>query len=90
MAKSSIMPPWSRFVCWRFAGHAREKIRVVIASYAFNHTTIYKWMSMSSGIGNGLRALSSTRGTGRPRSFTERQVFRLVNGRDPRQCGLDF
>src|ERR1019366_330367 len=32
-------------------------------------------------------------GTGRPRSLTaaqERQVFRWVNGRDPRQYGLDF
>jgi transposase len=66
---------------------------VVIASYGFNRTTIYKWMRMSSGSGNGLRALSSTRGTGRPRSLTaaqERQVFRWVNGRDPRQYGLDF
>ena len=48
---------------------------------------------MAAGSGNGLRALSSTRGTGRPRSLTaaqERQVFRWVNGRDPRQYGLDF
>src|SRR5450759_191898 len=66
---------------------------VVIASYGFNRTTIYKWMDMAAGSGNGLRALSSTRGTGRPRSLTaaqERQVFRWVNGRDPRQYGLDF
>ena len=66
---------------------------VVIASYGFNRTTIYKWMSKAAGSGNGLRALSSTRGTGRPRSLTaaqERQVFRWINGRDPRQYGLDF
>ncbi len=66
---------------------------VVIQSYGFNRTTIYKWMKMVAGSGNGLRALSSTRGTGRPRSLTvaqERQVFRWVNGRDPRQYGLDF
>jgi transposase len=66
---------------------------VVITSYGFNRTTIYKWMRMAAGSGNGLRALSSTRGTGRPRSLTaaqERQVFRWVNGRDPRQYGLDF
>ena len=65
---------------------------VVIASYGFNRTTIYKWMDIAAGSGNGLRALSSTRGTGRPRSLTasqERQVFRWVNGRDPRQYGLD-
>jgi hypothetical protein len=36
---------------------------VVIASYGFNRTTIYKWMDMAAGSGNGLRALSSTRGT---------------------------
>lgn len=66
---------------------------VVIASYGFNRTTIYKWMRMAAGTGNGLRALSSTRGTGRPSSLTaaqERQVFRWVNGRYPRQHGLDF
>jgi transposase len=66
---------------------------VVISSYGFNRTTIYKWMRMAAGSGNGLRALSSTRATGRPRSLTaaqERQVFRWVNGRDPRQYGLDF
>jgi len=66
---------------------------VVIASYGFNRTTIYKWMHRVAGSGNGLRALTSTRGTGRPRSLTpaqERQVFRWVNGRDPRQYGLDF
>ena len=66
---------------------------VVITSYGFNRTTIYKWMTMAAGSGNGLRALNSTRGTGRPRSLTaaqERQVFRGVNGRDPRQYGLDF
>jgi hypothetical protein len=37
--------------------------------------------------------LTSTRGTGRPRSLSaaqERQVFRWINGRDPRQYGLDF
>src|ERR1035441_1690761 len=66
---------------------------VVITSFGFNRTTIYKWMRMAGGSGNGLRALSSTRGTGRPRSLTaaqERQVFRWINGRDPRQYGLDF
>ena len=66
---------------------------VVITSYGFNRTTIYKWMKMAAGSGNGLRALNSTRGTGRPRSLTsaqEREVFRWVNGRDPRQYGLDF
>jgi transposase len=70
-----------------------EKPATVIASYGFSRTTIYKWMKLASGRGHGLRALSSTRGTGRPRSLSaaqERQVFRWINGRDPRQYGLDF
>lgn len=40
-----------------------------------------------------MRALRSTPATGRPRSLTprqERQVFTWVNGKDPRQYGLDF
>lgn len=70
-----------------------ERPAAVIAAYGFCRTTIYKWMKAASGRGHGLRALDSTRGTGRPRSLTaaqERQVFRWVNGRDPRQYGLDF
>jgi transposase len=63
----------------------------VIASYGFNRTTIYKWIKAA--IEGGDLALRSTSATGRPRSLTpaqEQQVFRWVNGRDPRQCGLDF
>ncbi len=70
-----------------------ESAAQVIASYGFSRTSIYRWLSASSGRGRGLRALRSTRGTGRPRSLTaaqERQVFRWINGRDPRQYGLDF
>lgn len=65
----------------------------VIASYGFNRTTIYKWVTAALRPGVGLKALRSTRATGRPRSLTpaqEKQVFRWVNGRDPRQYGLDF
>jgi transposase len=63
----------------------------VIASYGFNRTTIYKWMNAANQGGD--EALRSTPPTGRPRSLTprqEHQVFRWVNGRDPRQYGLDF
>lgn len=63
----------------------------VIASYGFNRTTIYKWINAA--IDGGDYALHSTPATGRPRSLTpaqEQQVFRWVNGRDPRQYGLDF
>jgi transposase len=40
-----------------------------------------------------LRALASRKASGRPRTLTaaqERQVFRWINGRDPRQYGFDF
>lgn len=63
----------------------------VIASYGFNRTTIYKWINAAFKAGDA--ALRSTPATGRPRSLTaaqEKQVFRWVNGRDPRQYGLDF
>lgn len=70
-----------------------EPASEVIASYGFNRTTIYKWISAALRPGVGIRALHSTPATGRPRSLTsvqEKQVFRWVNGRDPRQYGLDF
>ena len=65
----------------------------VIAAYGFNRTTIYKWLNAALRPGLGIKALRSTKATGRPRSLTptqESQVFRWVNGRDPRQYGLDF
>lgn len=70
-----------------------ESASVVMASYGFARTSIYKWLPKVKGRGNGLKRLKSTRGTGRPRTLTpaqERQVFRWINGRDPRQYGLDF
>jgi transposase len=70
-----------------------EPAAEVIAAYGFNRTTIYKWLKAALQPGVGIKALRSTKATGRPRSLTpaqERQVFRWVNGRDPRQYGLDF
>ena len=70
-----------------------ESATDVIASYGFNRTTIYKWIQAALQPGVGMRALRSRPATGRPRSLTpaqERQVFRWINGRDPRQYGLDF
>lgn len=70
-----------------------ERPADVIESYGFNRTTIYKWIAAALKPGVGIKALRSTRGTGRPRSLTaaqERQAFRWINGRDPRQYGLDF
>lgn len=70
-----------------------ERPSAVIASYGFGRTVIYKWMRAATKPGVGLRALHSTPATGRPRSLTSRQegrVFAWVNGKDPRQHGLDF
>jgi transposase len=70
-----------------------ERPSSVVASYGFNRTTIYRWLNAAAKPGMGLRALHSRPAPGRPRSLTphqEQQVFRWVNGRDPRQYGLDF
>ena len=70
-----------------------EDPSAVIASYGFCRTTIYKWLNAAKGRGRGLAALRSRKGTGRPRKLTaaqERQVFRWINGKDPRQYGFDF
>jgi transposase len=65
----------------------------VMASFGFSRTAIYRWIAAASRPGVGLKALASTPATGRPRHLSrtqERQVFRWINGRDPRQYGLDF
>ena len=70
-----------------------EDPSVVIASYGFCRTTIYKWLRAAKGRGRGLGALRSRKGTGRPPKLTksqQRQVFRWINGKDPRQYGFDF
>jgi transposase len=70
-----------------------ERPSVVIASYGFSRQIIYKWLREASGKGRGLRALISRKGTGRPRTLTlkqEQQLFRWINGKDPRQHGFDF
>jgi len=70
-----------------------ERPSSVIASYGFSRTTIYKWLEAASRPGAGATALLSRPATGRPRSLTprqEQQVFRWVNGKDPRQYGLGF
>jgi transposase len=70
-----------------------EKASAVIASYGFSRQIIYKWLREATGKGRGLRALRSRKGTGRPRTLTakqEHQLFRWINGKDPRQHGFDF
>ena len=69
-----------------------EAPSVVIASYGFCRTTIYKWLRKVRRGGRGDPLLSS-KGTGRPPKLTgkqKRQVFRWINGKDPRQYGFDF
>lgn len=70
-----------------------ERPSSVIASYGFHRTTIYKWLTVAFRAGKGVKALRSRPATGRPRTLTsrqEKQVFAWVNGKDPRQYGLDF
>lgn len=64
----------------------------VAASFGMNRSWAYKCRAAARGRGRGLKALRSTKGTGRPRKLTplqERQVFRWVNGKRPDQYGLD-
>lgn len=70
-----------------------EAPSAVINSYGFSRTTIYKWLRAARTPGVGLRALQARPAPGRPRRLTarqEQQVFRWINGKDPRQYGLDF
>jgi transposase len=70
-----------------------ERPSTVIASYGFHRCTIYRWLKAARGRGQGLKALAARPATGRPRTLTaaqERQVFRWINGKDPRQYGFDF
>src|ERR1700761_8276842 len=70
-----------------------EKAATVIASYGFSRATIHKWLAAAAAPEVGVKALLSRPATGRPRSLTprqEQQVLRWINGKDPRQYGLDF
>ena len=70
-----------------------ERPSSVVASFGFSRTTIYKWIKAASTPGLGVKVLRSRPATGRPRTLTrrqEQQVFRWINGRDPRKYGLDF
>jgi transposase len=70
-----------------------EKPADVVKSLGMHRTSIYRWLKAASGRGKGERALVSRRATGRPTKLTrtqQAQVFRWINGKDPRQYGLDF
>jgi transposase len=69
-----------------------EQPSEVIASYGFHRCTIYRWLKAVRGRGQGFKALAARPATGRPRTLTvaqERQVFRWINGKHPRQYGFD-
>ena len=60
-----------------------ERAAEVIEAYGFNRTTIYKWLKAALAPGGSIKALRSTKATGRPRSLSpaqERQVFRWIMG----------
>ena len=70
-----------------------EHPAAVAASFGMNRSWAYKCKAAARGGGRGLKALRSTKETGRPRKLTsaqERQVFRWVNGKRPDQHGFDF
>lgn len=70
-----------------------ETPATVSSSFGMHRTWAYKVRAAASGRGNGARALRSKRATGRPRTLTatqEFQVFRWVNGKNPKQYGFDF
>lgn len=70
-----------------------EPASEVTASYGFNRTTIYKWITAALRPGMGTKDLRSAPATGQLRSLTlaqAKQVLSWANGHDPRQCRLDF
>lgn len=70
-----------------------ERPAAVAASFGMHRSWAFKCRAAAKGRGHGLRALRSTKANGRPRKLTlgqEQQVFRWVNGKNPRQYGFDF
>ena len=65
----------------------------VAVSFGMHRSWAYKVRSQARGRGRGVRALRSSKGTGRPRKLTraqEQQVLRWINGKNPMQYGFDF
>jgi transposase len=70
---------------------AGESVSAVMKSYGLCRTTVYKWTRKMKE--RGVTTLLSAKPTGRPPRLTEKQksqVFRWINGNDPRQYGFDF
>jgi transposase len=69
-----------------------EAPSAVVASYGFCRTTIYKWLTKVRRGGRG-DPLRSRKAAGRPSKLNAKQrqqVFRWINGKEPRQYGFDF
>jgi transposase len=65
----------------------------VAASFGMHRSWAYKVRAQARGRGHGVRALRSSKGTGRPRKLTrvqEQQVLRWINGKNPTLYGFDF
>jgi transposase len=70
-----------------------ERPADVARSFGLHRSWAFKCRAAAKGRGNGLRALRSTKASGRPRKLIagqEQQVFRWVNGKNPLQYGFDF
>jgi transposase len=70
-----------------------ERPEDVAALFGLHRSWAFKCRAAARGRGKGLKALRSTKGTGRPRKLTgaqEQQIFRWVNGKSPQQYGFDF
>lgn len=69
-----------------------EHPAAVAASFGLNRSWAYKCRALVKESEHGLKALHSTKGTGRPRKLTaaqERLVFDWVNGKRPDEHGFD-
>ncbi|MGF6298317.1 MULTISPECIES: IS630 family transposase [Paraburkholderia] len=65
----------------------------VAASFGMHRSWAFKIRAQARGRGHGVRALRSTKGTGRPRKLTpaqEQRMLRWINGKNPMQYGFDF
>ena len=68
-----------------------ERPSDVIRSYGLCRTTIYRWLRAAKR--GGEKALKARKSPGPKPKLTDRQkrqVFRWMNGKDPRQYGFDF
>lgn len=68
-----------------------QRPSVVIASYGLCRTTIYRWLRAATR--GGLRSLKARKHPGPSARLTARQraqVFRWINGKDPRQYNFEF